>query len=63
MQSDFIRMDIFFFISSVFSVIIGILVCMILWKILKLLGRVDKAREEIESFISRWKTRLKINKK
>ncbi len=55
-------MDVFFVIASVFSVVIGVLASLILWKILKLLGKVEEAKEKINSFIDKWKKRLKVKK-
>jgi hypothetical protein len=63
MQSDFFKMDVFFVIASVFGVIIGILSTLILWKILKLLGKVEEAKEKMQSFLDKWKHRLKLTKK
>lgn len=59
MQSEFFKMDVFFIIASVFSVIIGTIVCLILWKIYRLIGEVDQAKENIKSFIYNWINKLK----
>ena len=63
MESEFLKMDLFFIIASIFCVVIGVLISLILWKVLKLLNEVEKAKESIEKFVKKWRSKLKFNKK
>ncbi len=56
-------MDVFFVIASVFTVIIGTFISLILWKALRLLGKVEEAQRSIKSFTDKLKDRFNINKK
>lgn len=46
-MSDFARMDFFFFVTTVVVIVVGILIALILFRIWRILGHVEKISHEV----------------
>jgi len=47
-MDEFLKMDIFFFVTTLVVVAVGILICLILWQIYRILAHVERFAEMAE---------------
>ncbi|HUO50197.1 MAG TPA: hypothetical protein VMU25_01360 [Candidatus Paceibacterota bacterium] len=48
-MSEFAKMDIFFFVTTLVVVVLGVIFAFILFRVWKILGRVEHVAQEVES--------------
>ena len=51
MAVDFTSQAVFYFLGSIFFVVMTVLFSIVLWRLVRILGRIDEVSEDIESCV------------